>query len=157
MPLKALQHAPSFVLRDTGGKEWSFPREGYSLLIFYKVTCPTCQLTLPFVEKMYRAYGSAIGFFGIAQDPSEEVSRFAVRHGLSFTQLIDPSPYDVSFSYDVQVVPTLYLTEGDRILRVEESFFRNGLEALNAELARLVDAEPIPLFEGVSVPPFKPG
>jgi len=157
MALKRSQRAPRFTLKDTEGAGWSVPAEGHTLLVFYKISCPTCQLTLPFVEKMYRAYGSAVSFFGVAQDPAGEVSPFARRYELSFTQLVDPSPYEVSSRYEVQVVPTIYLTEGEEILHVEESFLRSGLESLNAELARIAGTDPVPLFEGVSVPPFKPG
>jgi len=157
MALKRSQRAPRFTLRDTQGVEWNVPTEGYTLLVFYKVSCPTCQLTLPFVEKMYRAYRSAVSFHSVAQDPPEEVSRFVRRYGLSFTQLVDPPPYDVSVRYDVQVVPTIYLVKEEEILHVEESFLKSGLESLNAELARIAGVDPVPLFEGVSVPSFKPG
>jgi len=132
MPLKVSQQAPDFSLRDLEGKEHVLPGD-LNLLIFYKVSCPTCQLTLPFVEKMYRAYGTAIGFFGIAQDDPQEVSSFVRRYGLSFV-----------------------LRNGE-VIRAEESFLKSALESLNEELAKLSQKEPLSLFEGVSVPLFKPG
>jgi len=136
MPLERHERAPGFLLRDLGGEERRLPAEGCVLLVFYKVSCPTCQLTLPFVGRMHRAYSPALSFLGIGQDPPREVSLFAEKHGLDFPQLPEPPPYEVSFAYRVQVVPTLYLIEGGRILWVEESFVRSSLESLNRELAR---------------------
>ncbi len=157
MPLERYGRAPGFVLRDLRGEERQLPEKGPVLLVFYKVSCPTCQLTLPFVGRMHRAYGSALSFLGVGQDPPREVSLFAERYGLDFPQLPEPPPYEVSSAYEVQVVPTLYLIEEGEILWVEESFVKSSLESLNGELARRAGLDPVPLFEGVSVPAFKPG
>ncbi len=157
MPLGRHEGASGFVLRDLRGEERRLPEKGSVLLVFYKVSCPTCQLTLPFIGRMHRAYGSALSFLGVGQDPPEEVSLFAERYRLDFPQLPEPPPYEVSSAYEVQVVPTLYLIEEGRILRVEESFVKSSLASLNEELARRAGTDPLPLFEGVSVPPFKPG
>ncbi len=159
MPLKLGDRAPDFTLRDTEGREHSpVSAGGYSLLVFYKTSCPTCQLTLPFVEKMYEFYGERVSFFGIAQDPAHEVEKFARDYGLTFPQLIDHPSYEVSIDYDVQVVPTLYLIGPSGLLEfVEESFVKSSLEKLNSTLAGVSGREVNPLFEDVSVPPFKAG
>lgn len=159
MPLKVGSSAPDFTLKDVEGREYEFHTlEGYKLLVFYKVTCPTCQLTLPFVEKMFRSYRGGINFLGIVQDSPKEAEDFASKYGLTFPQLIDAPDYEVSLAYDVQVVPTIYLIDPDnRIVFVEESFVKSSLEKLNEELAKIADREVNPLFEDVSVPPFKAG
>ncbi|MDQ7081584.1 MAG: TlpA disulfide reductase family protein [Aquificota bacterium] len=132
--------------------------EGVKVITFYKVTCPTCQLTLPFVEKLHKAYGDSVTFLGIVQDPEGEARKFMEDYGLTFTQLIDAPDYRVSSDYMVDVVPTIYLVDGgNRVLFVEESFLKAGLEKLTSELARLSGKEEIDLFGGVSVPPFKAG
>ncbi len=159
MPLGVGGIAPDFKLKDLEGKEHQlFTCDGYKLLVFYKVTCPTCQLTLPFVEGMFKSYGDVIAFFGVAQDLPEDVRRFIENYGLTFTQLIDAPDYEVSVKYDVQVVPTIYLiSDKGRIEFVEESFVKSSLEELNEKLAQLAGRDVNPLFEDVSVPPFKAG
>ncbi len=159
MPLKISDKAPNFVLKSPEGDEISLSAlKGYKLLVFYKITCPTCQLTLPFVQKLFESYGHAVRFLGISQDGEEETRRFAQDYGLTFPQLIDYPDYPASLSYDVQVVPTLYLVDEEgRIDFVLESFVKSSLEELSEKLADLAGSEVNPLFEDVSVPPFKAG
>ena len=159
MPLKVGDKAPGFTLRDYEGREFSLEGlEGYRLVVFYKVTCPTCQLTLPFVERMFGSYGGKVHFLGVVQDPEEEARKFAENYGLTFPQLVDAPDYRVSVDYEVMVVPTIYLIDPEgRIDFVEESFVKASLEELNEKLARIAGREVNPLFEDVSVPAFKAG
>ena len=159
MPLKEGAKAPEFLLKDPQGGFHKPLSEGkHILLVFYKVTCPTCQLTLPFVEKLFRAYGEKVGFFGVVQDPPQEAINFANQYGLTFTQLIDAPNYEISILYDVQVVPTIYLIDPEgSILFMEESFVKDRLEELNSKLSQITGFPLASLFEDVSVPAFKAG
>ena len=159
MPLKAGDKAPDFSLKVCPeGSLNTASIEGHRLLVFYKVSCPTCQLTLPFVEKLYKYYGDAVSFVGVSQDNCTNTLNFMREYGLTFTQVSDDPEYRVSIEYDVQVVPTLYLIDPmGEVSFVEESFVRSSLESLNEELARIAGREVNPLFEDVSVPPFKAG
>ena len=159
MPLNVGEIAPDFSLKDTEGNEISLSSVGgLRLLTFYKVTCPTCQLTLPFIEKLHKAYGNSVRFLGIVQDPPEEAVKFARNYGLTFTQLVDAPEYAVSSQYRVEVVPTIYLlNEEGKIIFVGESFLKAGIEKLSSEIARLTDSEEVDVFEGADVPAFKPG
>ena len=159
MPLNKGNRAPDFKLRLCPEGEFELSSSGgYNLLVFYKVSCPTCQLTLPFVERMFKSYGDRIRFLGVSQDECPDTEEFSRNYGLTFLQASDAPDYSVSLAYDVQVVPTLYLIDGKgNILFVEESFVKSSLESLNEELAKLAGKEVNPLFEDVSVPPFKAG
>ena len=159
MPLKVGDRVPGFTLKDFEGREFSLnDLEGHRLLVFYKVTCPTCQLTLPFVEKMFRSYGDRIYFISVVQDLEGEARKFARNHCLTFPQLIDAPDYRVSSDYDVRVVPTIYLVDTEeKVSFVEESFVKASLEELNKKLAEISNKEVNPLFEDVSVPTFKAG
>ncbi len=159
MPLKVGDKSPDFRLKDADGREFKlYSLEGFKLLTFYKVTCPTCQLTLPFVEKMFKSYGDKIYFLGIVQDPPKEAKDFMSKYGLTFPQLIDAPDYGVSLVYDVQVVPTIYMIdENNEVVFAEESFIKKSLEELNSKLADIAEKKVNPLFEDVSVPPFKAG
>lgn len=159
MPLEPGTQAPDFTMRDQEGKEWILSKiEGYRFLIFYKVTCPTCQLTLPFIEKLYQWYGDGVNIFGIIQDPPNKAKEFMNNYGLTFPQLIDAPDYPTSIKYDVQVVPTYYLIDPEgKIIISRESFVKKELEDLNHQLAQIAGKEVNPLFEDVSVPAFKAG
>jgi peroxiredoxin len=57
---------------------------GPVLLAVYKIGCPTCQLTLPFLERMHAA-GGALQIVGISQD-----NRFGTERFQSSYQLTPP-------------------------------------------------------------------
>src|SRR5687767_742422 len=47
--------------------------EGPVALAFFKVTCPVCQLTLPFLERIHAA---GLRIFGISQNDPEDTREF---------------------------------------------------------------------------------
>ncbi len=47
---------------------------GPVLLAFFKISCPVCQLTFPFLERIHAA--GAVRIFGISQDDAEETREF---------------------------------------------------------------------------------
>src|SRR4051812_5621389 len=47
---------------------------GPALLVFFKVTCPVCQMTLPFLERIHAARKLAI--HGISQDDDADTIEF---------------------------------------------------------------------------------
>jgi len=52
--------APEFELRTMDAKPFSLGdalARGPAVLVFFKVSCPTCQYALPFFERLYKAYG----------------------------------------------------------------------------------------------------
>lgn len=159
MPLKLGERAEDFDLSSYEGKKYSlYGTPGYVLLTFYKVTCPTCQLTLPFVEKMYKLYGDAITFYGIVQDSDKDAKEFANKYGLTFPQLIDYPTYQVSQKYGIEVVPTLYLLNSEKTIEfVSSSFVKTDLDKLNSKLSAVAGKEEVDIFAGTHVPAFKPG
>lgn len=158
MPLKVGAVAPDFELQDKDGLSYSLEKtEGRKLLVFYKTTCPTCQLTLPFLERLYRLYRNSLSVWGIVQDPKHEVDNFAKTYGLTFPQLIDYPDYSVSISYDIERVPTIYLIDNHKVEFVSQSFVKADLIELNRRLASLSGVEPEDLFAGKNVPELKPG
>jgi len=157
MALKPGDLAPAFELPRCGGE--GTVRDGFhKLVVFYKVTCPTCQLTLPFVERLFKNYGDAVSFVGISQDNCKDTLKFMEDYGLSFLQLSDDDGYRVSVGFDVQVVPTIYLLDAsNKVVFVEEGFVKSSMERLNSLLSELTGIGENPLFEDVSVPAFKAG
>ena len=159
MPLSEGLKAPPVRKVDQDGKEWDLGEiDSWKLIIFFKVTCPTCQLTMPFIEKIHRWYGDKVKIFGIIQDPRDKAREFMENYGLTFPQLIDAPDYPTSIDYDVRVVPTYYLIDPrGKITLARESFAKKELEDLNERIAHIAGKEVNPLFEDVSVPAFKAG
>jgi|ERR1700733_5304850 len=54
--------APDFELKTLEGKRFSLSEQlgrGAAVLAFFKVSCPTCQYALPFLERLHKAYSAA--------------------------------------------------------------------------------------------------
>ncbi len=124
--------------------------ERESAVVFYKVTCPTCQLAAPPMERL-----SAVGerrFVAVAQDPPESAEEFARRYGLSFRSVTDTAPFDLSNAYGIRTVPTVFVVRDGAIADVVESWDREGWNAA----ARRLGLEQVS-HEGDGLPPFRPG
>ncbi len=152
---KAGRTAPDFTLSSfTLSKEL---KAGPLLLTFYKKTCPTCQLTYPFFERLHKQYGRKFRIFGIGQDP--ETKEFATQYGITFPMIPDPDPYLVSKQYHLATVPTAFLIlSGKKIDFVTIGFVKNELIELSRRIASLTQEPPFALFKTEeAVPEFKPG
>src|SRR5580700_6854454 len=64
--------APVFSLKALDGTEFSLVKlleHGPVLAAFFKISCPVCQFTFPFLERIYLRYGGDnVTFLGISQD-----------------------------------------------------------------------------------------
>jgi peroxiredoxin len=127
------------------------------VLVFYKVTCPTCQMAAPKLEGFERAYAGRV--VGIGQDPVSELETFSRGFGMSFPSLPDLEPYDVSNAYGIEHVPTVVVVDAEGVVAdVVESWDRNGLNRASATMARLLDVSPAPISEPADgLPAFRPG
>lgn len=122
------------------------------LLAFFKITCPTCQLTFPFLQRLMDRGGPRV--VGISQDDAAGTAEFNEAFGVLFETVSDPKAdgYAVSNLYGLEYVPALFLVEPDgRIGWKSEGFAKPDLEALAALWA-------INLFDASDrVPIYKPG
>lgn len=153
--------APAFELNSMEGETYSLQgllTRGPVLVAFFKVSCPTCQYTFPFLERLHRQLG-ANDVVGISQDSARDSQKFAKQFGVTFPLLIDAEPYAVSRKYGVEFVPTLFLIAPDRQVEVSgDGFSKSDLVAIQKSLARHLSVTPPPLFRpGEKVPEYKPG
>lgn len=147
-PLSPGSRAPTFPGAELG--------DGVRGVLFYKVTCPTCQLAAPVAERLYRAIGDRL--VAVAQDPPDRVRGFEASFGTTFPSLTDGEPYEVSNAYGIRTVPTLFLVHDGRIDDVVESWDRDGWNRLGAKLSAAAAAPPEALsWPGDGLPPFRPG
>ena len=163
MSLAVSKLAPQFELEATDGKLYSLQRaleRGSVLAVFFKVACPTCQYSLPFLERISQQLGNNTAcVWGISQDPAEDSRRFAKEYGISFPILIDEYPYEISRSYSVRYVPTLYVISQDAHLQItSEGFSKADFLAIHKSLAGSAQVTPPALFRSDErVPEYKPG
>jgi peroxiredoxin len=161
--LPAGKTAPAFSLKSTDGKQLSLAdalKKGPVLAAFFKVGCPTCQFTFPFLERMHETYGdSQFTLFGISQNSAIKADDFCQEYGIKFPVLVDGDGYPASNQYGLTNVPTLFLISQDgQIQQTTVGFVKADLEQLAAEMARATGKQAKPLFKpGEVIPDSKPG
>jgi peroxiredoxin len=161
--LTAGKIAPPFQLATTTGERLSLPEAltgGPVLLAFFKVACPTCQFTFPFLERIYQQLrGQGAQIWGVVQDKAQDGARFAADFRVTFPILIDDSNYKVSRAYHLTHVPSLFLVKPDGFVEISsEGFSKADLLAIQQSLAQLLSATPPALFLPTEkVPEYKPG
>ncbi len=156
--------APGFSLQSLDDKEYSLrdllPR-GPVVAAFFKISCPVCQFTFPFLERLHKRYGGdGATFLGISQDDARDTKDFAKEFGVTFPMLIDDEDgYIVSNAYGLTSVPTIFLIDTDGTVRVSSmGFDKKDLETIAAELAQRRKIALAPLFRPDEVVPInKPG
>ncbi len=157
------QIAPRISLADTSGKKRSLAealKSGPVLAAFFKVSCPTCQFTMPFLERLHERYGSAsFSLLGISQDDARDTREFCQEYGVQFPALIDDRGYPVSNQYGLTNVPTMFWISSDgQIQETSVGFSKADLEKMAAQAARATGKPAAPLFKpGEVIPETKPG
>ncbi len=126
------------------------------IVMFYKVTCPTCQMVAPVAQRLFERFPER--FAAVAQDPPERIQDFGRRFGSSFPSVSEPPPYEASEAYGVRSVPTLFVVDQGRVLDVVESWERDGWNRVAARLGRLLGQDDGGVSErGDGLPPMRPG
>jgi peroxiredoxin len=157
------QQAPAFALNGADGHPFSLAealRKGPVVAAFFKITCPVCQFTLPFLERLHETYGDQrVSFWGISQDDARDTKEFCQELGVTFPALLDEDGYPVSNQYGLTSVPTVLLVAPDgKVLVSSVGFSKADLERISSELARLLGRSPAPVFKPDEVvPDYKPG
>lgn len=156
--------APGFSLQSLDGKEYSLNdllQRGPVVAAFFKVSCPVCQFTFPFLERLHKRYGGEdVTFLGVSQDDVRDTKEFAKEFGVTFPMLVDDeNGYVVSNAYGLTNVPTIFLIDTGGAVKVSSmGFDRKDLEAIAAELAQRRNLLLAPLFRPDEVVPInKPG
>jgi len=133
--LAAGAQAPSFELDDLAGGQKSLSQlleRGPVLLAFYKISCPVCQLTLPFLDRIGKG---SLQVIAISQDDERATARFQAKYGVSLTTLLDRDEdgYPASNAFGIDHVPSLFLVEPEGCIALAaDGFSKRDLESLGA-------------------------
>ena len=156
--------APDIALPTLDGTTFSLHdalKKGPVIAAFFKVSCPVCQYTFPFLERLHKAHGNAKAtIIGISQDDPRNTAAFLKEYGVTFPTLLDdPRGYGVSNAYGLTNVPTLFLIGQDGEIEISSvGWVRKDVDALNRKLADLEKTPPPQLFKpGEEVRDFRAG
>jgi peroxiredoxin len=160
--------APDFslpaIFGDRDGGKFSLQdalKQGPVLAVFFKVSCPTCQYTFPFLERIHRAYGDkGIALVGISQNNRSETAAFLKEYGVTFRSLLDdPNGYAVSNAYGLTNVPSLFLIGQDGQIEISSvGWVKQEVEDIHRKLAAAQKTTAPPIFQpGEDVRDFRAG
>ncbi len=161
--LTAGKSAPQFSLASTSGQRLSLAKAlkaGPVLAAFFKVSCPTCQFTFPFLQRLYESFGGAdFTIWGISQNEARDTRDFNQEFGLRFPVLLDDPGFPVSNQYGITNVPTLFMISPDGNIQLSSvGFAKADLEKVATEAARATEKAASPVFKpGEVIPQYKPG
>lgn len=120
-----------------------------ALLVFFETDCPTCQLTLPYLNALN---GDSIQVLGISQDSEPATREFVRQMQIAFPVHVDQE-LKLSRAYNPQSVPTIFLLDnGGQVRHAVVGFDKAELNKLAATLGHPPIA---PEHDGA--PPWKPG
>jgi peroxiredoxin len=146
--------APDFELPRFGGGKQSLTaalHHGPVVLVFFKASCPTCQLTLPFLERIRQAQRKPFQLVLISQEKENGTHAFHAEFGITALTLLDTIPgYPASNAYEISSVPSLFLIGTDgRIEYAEAGFDREQLRRWGSEsgIEMFVESQELPAFQ----------
>jgi peroxiredoxin len=148
--------APDIDLNDLDGSAWNLRKAlelGPVVLAFFKVSCPTCQFTFPFLQRLADSSNSSHRLVAISQDDAPNTREFEQRTGVSMPTLIDVPPrYSASNAYRITSVPSIFLVETDGTISMAAAgFHKAALEDLGQRFGVA------PFRETDHVPALRPG
>ena len=155
--------APNFSLKNLEGKTVSLAErleKGPVVLAFFKVSCPVCQFTFPFLERLFQRYKSDDHtFLAVSQDNVAASRSFAQEFSVTFPILVDETSYPVSNAYGLTMVPTVLLVEPNGTVKISSmGFVKADLESIADSLADRRNLTRTPVFlKAESIPAVKPG
>src|SRR5437764_8437192 len=109
--LKNGDRAPDFTLKSVDGQPVGLAdllNRGQLLLAFFKISCPTCQYALPFLNRL-----RSENVVSVSQDDAVATREFNNAFQVTVPTLLDSARqhYPVSNAYGLTNVPAFYLIE----------------------------------------------
>jgi peroxiredoxin len=150
---------PSITLRDAKGASLPKP-DGETLFVVFKTTCPTCEFTWPYLERLRQAAGSqGLRILAVSQDPPDKAAAFNARLGSKVETAFDPQPWPASDRLGVDTVPSFFrVTPDGRLAETAVGFSRDRMEVFAQRAAAAAGKPYEKLFRpGEQVPSTKAG
>jgi peroxiredoxin len=162
--LTAGTSAPDFKLQTMEGKQFSLRdalTRGPVVAAFFKISCPVCQYTFPFLERIYQAHGGKnVTIVGVSQNEKKDTTAFMKEYGVTFPVLLDDTnTYPVSNAYGLTNVPTIFWIAPDGEIEISSvGWERKDIEEINRKAAKINGDGLKALFlSNEQVPDTRPG
>ncbi|MCI0355353.1 MAG: TlpA family protein disulfide reductase [Acidobacteria bacterium] len=145
--------APEIALPSLNGSSFSLEaarQRGPVLVAFFKVSCPTCQYTFPFLERIHKAYpGENVTVFGVSQNERADTAAFAEKFGITFPLCLDDTrAYPVSNQYGLTNVPTIFFISPEGKIEITSvGWLRADIDDLSKRLAAASGVAPARIFQ----------
>jgi thiol-disulfide isomerase/thioredoxin len=137
---------PRLTLREANGDAADIPSRE-TLYAVFKTTCPTCELTWPFLDRVRRAGEGGLQVVAVSQDDPPRAEEFGRRLETGLRTTYDPEPWPASDLLGVMTVPTLILVgEDGRVRDTIVGFDRQKMQDLADRGSRLAGRAPAPIF-----------
>ena len=153
---------PPITLKDAKGA--SLPKtESETLYVVFKTTCPTCEFTWPYLERLderFRSAGPAgLRIVAVSQDPPDKAAAFNARLGAKVETAFDLQPWPASDRLGVDTVPTFFrVTPDGKLAEKVVGFSRDRMEGLAQRAAAAAGRPYEKLFHpGEQIPSTKAG
>ncbi len=131
--LKAGTKAPAFTLDDAAGGKRSLDEilaNGPALVALYKISCPVCQMTFPYLDRISKG---ALQVIGISQDDERATEKFRKSYAPDLPMLLDRDrqDYPASNAFGISHVPSIFLIEPDGTISMAwEGFVKREMETV---------------------------
>jgi peroxiredoxin len=146
--------APNFQLPTVQGGQFSLEEARKAsapvFAAFFKVSCPTCQYTFPYLERIYKAYPQdKVRFVGVSQNSKKDTEAFMRSYGVSFPMLLDPEgKYPASNAFKLATVPSLFaISPAGEIEFASIGWNKGDVEELNRRVAAAAGVPPAQIFK----------
>jgi peroxiredoxin len=156
--------APDFKLSTMDGKQFSLHdalTRGPVVAAFFKISCPVCQYTFPFLERIYKAHGGKnVTIVGVSQNERKDTAAFVKEYGVTFPILLDDTnTYPVSNAYGLTNVPTIFWIGQDGEIEISSvGWDRKEIEGINRKAAEVTGSAAKAVFHaGETVADFRAG
>jgi len=156
--------APDFTLAGMDGKQFSLKdalARGPVLAAFFKISCPVCQFALPYLERVFKAYGNRnVSIAGISQNDKKDTATFIKEYGITFPVLLDDTrSYPVSNAYGLTNVPSFFWIAQDGEIELSSvGWTKKDIDEINRRAAEITGDGLKPVFRaGEDVPDFRAG
>jgi peroxiredoxin len=157
--------APGFSLPDADGGLYSLSEalsRGPVVLTFYKISCPTSQYALPFLNRLWKELaGHSVTVWAISQDSVDHTGLFNREFKVDLPQLFDSQDagYPASEAYGITNVPTMFVVDTTGgIVQTSVGWSRQDLEQAAVWIASQLGVPTPMIFEpDEAVVEFRPG
>ena len=153
--LQAGTVAPDFSLPDARSHVHSpsnLRSVGLLWLTFFKVSCPACQSSLHFIDRLARKLTGTARVWTTFQKPPGHSKHFTKEFEIRLPQLFDPEEtgFPVSEAHGIDMAPAAFLIdENKRVMHVSVAWGRAEFATMASALVSVAGMSKLKLFEHV--------